>query len=120
MIERFGKAIGLRIPIWKGRQVEAWYCPRGTKIPTHFHKGIDSFIVYVAGTMSVTVEDKTRQVFGPFRKRESTGKWILATRFIPAMQRHSAEVLGSFAFFLNFERCLSNRQSASKDFVLVP
>lgn len=118
MISRFGKAIGIAIPLWKGRQVELWFVPKGTVIPPHVHKTIDSTIVYLWGRMSVTVEHTTRVVFGPMRRRESNGKLIPATKYIPAGVRHCAEAL-SFAVFLNFEKCHSARQSASKDFVLV-
>lgn len=119
MIERFGKAVGLRIPIWKNRQAELWFVPRGTVIPPHIHQQTDSFIVYFIGRMKVTVDKTTRIVFGPVRRRESTGKLILATRYIPAGTRHCAEVLGSFAVFLNIEHCHGEPVSASKDFMLV-
>ena len=119
MIERFGNARGLRIPFWKGWQLELWYCPKGAVVPPHVHKTIDSFIVYLLGTMKVTVDHTTRIVFGPVRRRESTGKLIPATRFIPAGVRHCAEVLGRFAVFVNIEHCLSKKVSASRDFVLV-
>ena len=117
-IERFGRARGLRIRLWKGRQVEVWFCPKGTVVPEHVHERVDSTIIYLAGTMKVSVEGKSRTVFGPLRKRESNGRWVPAWRYIPAGQRHSAEVLGGFALFLNFERCHGNRESASKDFIL--
>lgn len=119
MIEHFGKARGLRFPIWPGYQLEIWYCPRGTKVPQHIHQTLDSFIVYLLGRMRVTVEDKTRTVCGPFRRRESTGKLTWAVRYIPAGVRHCAEVIGSFAVFINIERCHGERVSAAKDFVLV-
>lgn len=119
MIERFGPARGLRIPFWKGWQIEFWFCPRGTIVPPHVHQHIDSFIVYLLGKMKVTVENTTRIVHGPVRRRQSTGKWIWATRYIPAGVRHCAEVLGSFALFANIERCHGSKISASKDFVLV-
>ena len=119
MIERYGPARGLRIPFWKGWQAEFWFCPRGAVIPPHIHEHIDSFIVYFLGRMKVTVENKTRVVFGPFRKRESNGKWVLATRYIPAGTRHCAEVLGSFALFANIEHCHAGACSASRDFVPV-
>jgi hypothetical protein len=83
MIERFGKAMGLRIPLGKNRQVELWYCPKGTKVPPHIHEHIDSFIVYLFGRMRVTVEHTTREVCGPVRRRESTGRLVWATRYIP-------------------------------------
>lgn len=119
MIEHFGKARGLRFPVWPGIQAEIFYCPRGVKVPMHFHETIDSFIVYLLGRMRVTVEAKTREVCGPFRRRESTGKLTWAVRYIPAGVRHCAEVIGSFAVFVNIERCHGKRVSASKDFVIV-
>ncbi len=120
-VERFGKARGLRIPFWKGRQVELWFCPRGTKIPPHIHRHIDSFIVYLIGRMRVTVESTTREVCGPVRRRESTGRLTWAVRYIPAGVRHCAEVVGGCAVFLNFERCHARHfQSAARDFVPVP
>jgi hypothetical protein len=119
LIERFGKARGLRIPLGGKYQVEAWFCPRGTRIPPHAHTNTDSFIVYLLGRMRVTVEHTSRTVFGPVRRRESTGKLVWATRYIPKGVRHCADVVGSFAVFLNFERCHGPRQSAAKDFVLV-
>lgn len=118
-IERFGNARGLRFPVWPGIQAELWYCPRGVKVPMHVHQTLDSFIVYLLGRMRVTVEDKTRDVCGPFRRRQSTGKLTLAVRYIPAGVRHCAEVLGSFAVFINIERCHGKRMSASRDFVPV-
>lgn len=120
MIERFGNAIGLRVPFFGGRQIELWYCPRGTKIPPHIHEKIDSFIIYLVGRMRVTVEHTTRDVCGPFRRRESTGKLIWAVKYIPAGVRHCAEVLGSFAVFINVEKCHGTRTSASHDFIPVP
>lgn len=119
MIERFGKARGLRFPVWPGLQVELWYCPRETKVPAHVHRHLDSFIVYLLGRMRVTVEQTTREVCGPFRRRHSTGRLTWAVRYIPAGVRHCAEVIGSFAVFINIERCHGERVSASKDFVLV-
>ena len=120
MMERFGLCRGLRIPLWKNLQAELWFCPQGAKVPPHVHLTLDSFIIYLLGSMRVTVEQTTRDVFGPFRRRQSTGKWILATKYIPAGVRHCAEVLGSFAVFLNIERCHDVRISASRDFVPVP
>ena len=119
MIERYGQARGLRFPVWPAIQVELWYCPRGVKVPPHIHKTLDSFIVYLLGRMRVTVGDKTREVCGPVRRRESTKKLTWAVRYIPAGVRHCAEVIGSFALFINIERCHGPRVSASKDFVLV-
>jgi oxalate decarboxylase/phosphoglucose isomerase-like protein (cupin superfamily) len=120
MIERFGKAMGLRIPLGKNRQVELWYCPKGTRVPPHIHEHIDSFIVYLFGRMRVTVEHTTREVCGPVRRRESTGRLVWATRYIPKGVRHCAEVVGKRAIFLNFERChLGRNVSAAKDFVAV-
>lgn len=119
MIEHYGKARGLRFPIWPRTQIELWYCPRGIRVPMHKHETLDSFIVYLIGRMRVTVENKTREVCGPFRRRESTGKLTWAVRYIPAGVRHCAEVIGSFAVFINIERCHCGHVSASKDFVLV-
>ena len=119
MIERFGQARGLRFKIWPRIQAEIWYCPRGVRVPMHIHRSIDSFIVYLLGRMRVTVENKTRDVCGPVRRRESTGKLTWAVRYIPAGVRHCAEVIGSFAVFVNVERCHAGAVSASKDFVLV-
>lgn len=119
MIERFGKATGLRVPLSKHWQVELWFCRRGTVVPPHVHEKIDSFIIYLFGRMRVTVGHTTREVFGPVRRRESTGRLIWATRFIPKMTRHCAEVIGSFALFLNIEHCHGERQSASRDFIAV-
>jgi hypothetical protein len=120
MIERFGKAIGFRFPLWGNGQIELWCCPRGTVVPPHIHLTIDSFIIYLFGRMRVTVGNTTRDVCGPFRRRESTGKFTWAVRYIPAGARHCAEVLGSFAVFLNVERCHCGRISAARDFVHVP
>ena len=120
MIERFGSARGLRIPFWKGWQAEIWFCPKGAVIPPHIHRTIDSFIIYFLGTMRVTVDHTTRIVFGPVRRRESTGRLILATRYIPAGVRHCAEVLGRFAVFMNVEHCHAGSVSASRDFIPVP
>ena len=119
MIERYGKARGLRFPIWPRIQAEIWYCPRGVVVPPHIHQNLDSFIIYLLGRMRVTVEQTTREVFGPVRRRESTGKLTWAVRYIPAGVRHCAEVIGSFAVFVNVERCHAGAVSASKDFVLV-
>ncbi len=119
MIERYGNARGLRIPFWKNWQVEIWFCPRGSKIPPHIHRTIDSFIIYLLGTMRVTVNQTTRLVFGPVRRRESTGKLVPAVRYIPAGVRHCAEVLGRFAVFANIERRHAGSTRASRDFMLV-
>lgn len=116
MIERFGNAIGIRIPVWKNIQAELWFCPRAAVIPPHIHKTIDSFIIYVIGKMRVTCDGSTRVVSGPMRKRQTTGKWRWATKYIPAGVSHCAEVLGPFAIFLNVERCHSGFVSASKDY----
>lgn len=119
MIERFSKAIGIRLPIWKSRQLEIWACPRGTVIPPHVHRTIDSLLVFLFGRMRITVEGTTREVRGLFRRRQSTGRLTLSAHRVAAGVRHSAEALG-FAVFLNFEHCHSTRQSASTDFTLVP
>lgn len=107
------------MPLGRGRQVEVWFVPRGTRIPAHVHKTIDSFIVYLVGRMRVTVEHTTREVCGPVRRRESTGRLTWAVRYIPAGVRHCAEVVGAFAVFLNFERCHADQVSAARDFVPV-
>ncbi len=119
MIERYGNARGLRIPFWKNWQVEIWFCPKGAVIPPHIHETIDSLIIYLYGRMRVTVERTTREVCGPVRRRQSTGKLIWATRYIPAKTRHCAEVIGNCAIFLNLEHCHSDRVSASRDFIPV-
>ncbi len=119
MIERYGNARGLRIPFWKNWQVEIWFCPKGAVIPPHIHRTIDSYIIYLLGTMRVTVENSSRIVFGPVRRRQSTGRLVLATRFIPHGVRHCAEVLGRFAVFANIERRHAGSTSASRDFLLV-
>lgn len=119
MLERFGKARGIRFPIWPRYQAEIWFCPAGVRIPMHIHKTLDSFIIYLVGRMRVTVEDQTRDVCGPVRRRQSTGRLIWAVRYIPAGVKHCAEVLGRFAIFLNVERCHGKRQSAARDFVPV-
>lgn len=118
MIERFDKAVGLRLPVWNNRQVEIWACPRGTAIQPHFHRTIDSLLVFLFGRMRITVGDTTRTVLGLFRRRESNGAIQLSARRIPVGVTHSAEALG-FAVFINFEHCHSTRQSAAKDFNLV-
>lgn len=120
MIERYQRCTGLRMPLWKDRQIELWFCPCGASIPPHVHRHVDSVILYLLGSMRVTVEQTTRDVFGPLRRRESTGRWMLAVKKIPAGVRHSAKVLGAFAVFLNYERCHGRRVSAARDFVLVP
>lgn len=119
MIERFGKAVGFRLPLWRGRQAELWFLPRGAVVPPHVHRTIDSFIVYLLGRMRVTVGHTTREVCGPLRKRASTGRWILAVKHIPRGVRHCAEVVGSFAVFVNFEKCYGERTSAAADFLPV-
>jgi len=119
MIERYGQARGLRFKIAPKLQAEIWYCPKDVKIPPHIHRYLDSFIIYLFGRMRVTVEDKTREVCGPIRRRESTGRLTWAVRYIPAGVRHCAEVVGNFAIFINLERCHAGAVSASKDFLLV-
>lgn len=62
------------------------------------------------------VGDKSKEVFGPFRKRETNGRLTMAAASVPAGVRHSA-FAKSFCVFLNLERCLKKSVSASKDFV---
>lgn len=117
-LERHGRCRGIRITI-RAFQVEVWVCPVGTKIEPHFHQTINSRIIQLWGRALWMVGDKSREVFGPFRKRESNGSITWATAWIPAGVKHSAYAR-SFCAFLNFERCLDGPVSASKDFVSVP
>lgn len=119
MIERFHRALGLRLPLWKGRQVEVWFFPKGESAPAHQHTKIESFIVALWGRQRWTVQDKVRDVFGPFRRRRSNGRIGLSARRIGCGVRHAFTAL-TFSVFVNFERCLGPRVSAAEDFVLVP
>ncbi len=117
-IVRHNRCLGIRIPIasW---QAEIWTVPVGEKIAPHVHKTINSFILQIWGKAVWTVGNKTRTVFGPFRSRTKHGLFTLACADVPAGVRHSAEAK-SFCVFLNLEKCLGERVSASRDFVPVP
>lgn len=119
MIERFKRCVGLRIPLWKSRQIELWFCPKAEIVPPHFHHTIESFIISLWGRQRWTVGDKTRDVLGPIRRRNSNGSLTLAAYRIGCGVRHAVEAL-SFSIFLNIEQCRGPKVSASRDFVATP
>lgn len=115
---RYQRSRGLCIPLWKNLQLEVWFCPAGEHIRPHVHAKTDSFIVCLWGRMKWTVQYKSREVFGPFRRRNSDGTIALAAAAIPRTVRHGA-LARTFSIFLNWERA-DEPVSAAHDFIAVP
>ena len=114
-LERHGRCRGVRVRFFS-RQIELWFCPKWFLIKPHIHQSIDSFIIQLWGRAIWTVKNTSREVLGPFRKRESTGELAWAAAEIPAGVKHSA-LTKSFCVFLNIERCHGEHVSASEDFI---
>jgi hypothetical protein len=115
--EVFGGCRGLRIPFLFGYQLELWYAPGKGVIEPHVHETVDSHIYYLWGKVEAMVDGKYAIAYGPVRKRNSNGSWVLAHRHIPAGQIHGARILGKRGFFAVWQRCHEKYVSPSVDFV---
>lgn len=110
MIERFGRIVGLKLFRFRNRQVELWFCPKGERIPLHFHEAIDSHLVFLFGRMFWTSDGRSKELSW----RNFLFNWI-----IPANVAHGAVVTGLCGVFMNIEKWTAEPTSAAKDIKLV-
>lgn len=98
----------LRLPgAW---QLELWWCPRGSTIPLHVHWQIDSWLVFLGGSM----------LWGcAGRWRRFTWRNFGRAFFVGHGIEHGASTLGRFGLFANLERWrVPEKTSASVDIEL--
>jgi len=104
MIHKFKNCLGITLWRWNNFQIELWFCPPKTYIPSHKHSCIDSEIFPLKGHAIFTRETET--VFSELIKFFT----------INHNQSHSFGVFDKWFIFLNFEKWTSKPTSASVDF----
>lgn len=115
---RFQNCRGFRLFKFGCHQAELWICPKGEVIPTHTHPNVVSRIVGLFGRMRWTVGDRTRNITGCFRRRETNGRLALAAMKVGAETPHGATITGRLGIFLNLEQWINGTSptSAATDF----
>lgn len=84
----------------------------------HTHPNVVSRIFGLCGHMRWTVGDRTREINGCFRRRETNGRLTLAAMRVDTNMRHGATILGRLGIFLNLETWVNGKvpSSAANDF----
>ena len=91
-------------------QVQMFACPEGTIIPEHAHPNVDSFEVYVGGSIQLSLEG--RHVYPPAILFENKGPLKLASRRgervrVRPNQIHGATIGAGGAVFLSIQHWLN-------------
>lgn len=110
LVAKFQKCRGFKLFRWGRWQAELWFCPAGEIIPIHWHKYIDSELVFLGGKMHWEMPPRAKDVGW----RDIGRHWS-----VHAGTPHGATVTGLFGLFLNIEQWLEGEPptSAARDFV---
>lgn len=95
---------GLTIPLPGNWQVEFWFCPRGTYIPSHVHPHIQSRLIFLGGRM---LWQRSAE------HREFNWRHIGRSFLVGPTVEHGAVTTGAFGFFANLERWIGSHPKTS-------